>query len=106
MGLSAGAVIVIALVASGAGVLMAYAMSHAYLRARNAGQDRDRGEILPEQRAYMSELRDKNKQAMMVENGYGTYRAPHPVRAAPGRAPVRPQVYARTDTEDSTGILG
>ena len=95
MGLSAGAVIVIALVASGAGVLMAYAMSHAYLRARNAGQDRDRGEILPEQRAYMSELRDKNKQAMMVENGYGTY-----------RAPVRPQVYARTDTEDSTGILG
>lgn len=95
MGLSAGAVIAIALVASGAAVLMAYAMSHAYLRASSATSDRDQGEILPNQRGYMNEVRDRNKQAMVVENGYGTY-----------RAPARPQVYARTETEASTGILG
>lgn len=74
MGLPPAAVIVIALVSSGAAVLIAFALSSSYMKARRAEDDQNRLEMQSDQRGYMNDVRDRNKQMMMMENGYGVYR--------------------------------
>lgn len=132
MGLPPAAVIVIALVSSGAAVLIAFALSSSYMKARRAEDDQNRLEMQSDQRGYMNDVRDRNKQIMMMENGYGVYRggggqhshylssksnsqSNHAVRyegeqreAGGGRGGglVRPEMHARTETEGSSDVLG
>lgn len=131
MGLPPAAVIVIALVSSGAAVLIAFALSSSYMKARRAEDDQNRLEMQSDQRGYMNDVRDRNKQIMMMENGYGVYRgggqhshylssksnsqSNHAVRyegeqreAGGGRGAglVRPEMHARTETEGSSDVLG
>lgn len=130
MGLPPAAVIVIALVSSGAAVLIAFALSSSYMKARRAEDDQNRLEMQSDQRGYMNDVRDRNKQMMMMENGYGVYRggggqhshylssksnsqSNHAVRyegeqreAGRGGGMVRPEMHARTETEGSSDVLG
>ncbi|KAL9527654.1 hypothetical protein SMMN14_08907 [Sphaerulina musiva] len=119
MGLPPAAVIVIALVSSGAAVLIAFALSSSYMKARRAEDDQNRLEMQSDQRGYMNDVRDRNKQMMMMENGYGVYRggggqhlnssnAMRYEREAGGRGEgmVRPEMHARTETEGSSDVLG
>lgn len=129
MGLPPAAVIVIALVSSGAAVLIAFALSSSYMKARRAEDDQNRLEMQSDQRGYMNDVRDRNKQMMMMENGYGVYRSQnshylssksnsqsnHAVRyegeqrevvGGRGGGLVRPEMHARTETEGSSDVLG
>lgn len=94
MALSAHAVVAIALVCAGFVLLCAFALTHSYLRSRNAKSQESRDYTREMyQRGYMTEVRDRNKQAMMIENGYGSY-----------IPPKRPDMSARTETDDSMGM--
>lgn len=117
MGLPPAAVIVIALVSSGAAVLIAFALSSSYMKARRAEDDQNRLEMQSDQRGYMNDVRDRNKQMMMMENGYGVYRGggqhSHLNSGAAMRyegqreaGVVRPEMHARTETEGSSDVLG
>lgn len=122
MGLPPAAVIVIALVSSGAAVLIAFALSSSYMKARRAEDDQNRLEMQSDQRGYMNDVRDRNKQIMMMENGYGVYRggghssylnsngATHAggqrEAGGGGGGMVRPEMHARTETEGSSDVLG
>lgn len=123
MGLPPAAVIVIALVSSGAAVLIAFALSSSYMKARRAEDDQNRLEMQSDQRGYMNDVRDRNKQMMMMENGYGVYRGQnshylssksnsqsnHAVRYEGEQREagvVRPEMQARTETEGSSDVLG
>lgn len=112
MGLPPAAVIVIALVSSGAAVLIAFALSSSYMKARRAEDDQNRLEMQSDQRGYMNDVRDRNKQIMMMENGYGVYRgggqhaAMRYERERGGAGLVRPEMQARTETEGSSDVLG
>lgn len=102
------------------------------MKARRAEDDQNRLEMQSDQRGYMNDVRDRNKQMMMMENGYGVYRgggqnshylssksnsqSNHAVRyegeqreAGGGRGGgglVRPEMHARTETEGSSDVLG
>lgn len=130
MGLPPAAVIVIALVSSGAAVLIAFALSSSYMKARRAEDDQNRLEMQSDQRGYMNDVRDRNKQMMMMENGYGVYRgggghshylssksnsqSNHAGRyegeqrevggRGGGGGLVRPEMHARTETEGSSDV--
>lgn len=121
MGLPPAAVIVIALVSSGAAVLIAFALSSSYMKARRAEDDQNRLEMQSDQRGYMNDVRDRNKQIMMMENGYGVYRggggqnthssylnSSNAMRNEGQREAgvVRPEMHARTETEGSSDVLG
>lgn len=119
MGLPPAAVIVIALVSSGAAVLIAFALSSSYMKARRAEDDQNRLEMQSDQRGYMNDVRDRNKQIMMMENGYGVYRGgghhshsnaamryEGQREAGGGGGMVRPEMHARTETEGSSDVLG
>lgn len=119
MGLPPAAVIVIALVSSGAAVLIAFALSSSYMKARRAEDDQNRLEMQSDQRGYMNDVRDRNKQIMMMENGYGVYRGGggqhthssylNGATHAGGQREagvVRPEMHARTETEGSSDVLG
>lgn len=118
MGLPPAAVIVIALVSSGAAVLIAFALSSSYMKARRAEDDQNRLEMQSDQRGYMNDVRDRNKQIMMMENGYGVYRGGghhshlngatqrETVGGGGGGGMVRPEMHARTETEGSSDVLG
>lgn len=114
MGLPPAAVIVIALVSSGAAVLIAFALSSSYMKARRAEDDQNRLEMQSDQRGYMNDVRDRNKQMMMMENGYGVYRGggqhSHSAMRYEGgqrqAGVVRPEMHARTETEGSSDVLG
>lgn len=116
MGLPPAAVIVIALVSSGAAVLIAFALSSSYMKARRAEDDQNRLEMQSDQRGYMNDVRDRNKQMMMMENGYGVYRggggqhlnSSNAMRYEGQREAgvVRPEMHARTETEGSSDVLG
>lgn len=62
----------------------------------------------------MNDVRDRNKQMMMMENGYGVYRGGgHHSNAAMRyeggqrqAGVVRPEMHARTETEGSSDVLG
>lgn len=71
----------------------------------------------------MNDVRDRNKQIMMMENGYGVYRgggghssylnsngATHAggqrSGGGGGGGLVRPEMHARTETEGSSDVLG
>lgn len=89
------------------------------MKARRAEDDQNRLEMQSDQRGYMNDVRDRNKQIMMMENGYGVYwggggqhthssylnGATH----AGGQSEagvVRPEMHARTETEGSSDVLG
>lgn len=99
------------------------------MKARRAEDDQNRLEMQSDQRGYMNDVRDRNKQMMMMENGYGVYRGQnshylssksnsqsnHAGRyegeqreAGGGRGGglVRPEMHARTETEGSSDVLG
>lgn len=65
------AVVVIALVCSGAALLFCYAATHAYFRGRQSNDlERATEQQRVAQRGYMSEVRDRNKETIAVKNGY------------------------------------
>lgn len=101
------------------------------MKARRAEDDQNRLEMQSDQRGYMNDVRDRNKQMMMMENGYGVYRgggqhshylssksnsqSNHAVRyegeqrevgGGGGGGLVRPEMHARTETEGSSDVLG
>lgn len=93
MAMSPFAVIAIVLACAGAAVMIGVALTHSYMRARNAKtlnateQVRDNS-----QRGYMTDVRERNVRDMMLEYGWQDY--------AP---PKRPHMNMRTDTDDSMG---
>lgn len=94
------------------------------MKARRAEDDQNRLEMQSDQRGYMNDVRDRNKQMMMMENGYGVYRGgggqhSHLNSSAAmryeggqreagggGGGMVRPEMHARTETEGSSDVLG
>lgn len=65
----------------------------------------------------MNDVRDRNKQIMMMENGYGVYRGgghhsylngatQRETVGGGGGGMVRPEMHARTETEGSSDVLG
>lgn len=87
------------------------------MKARRAEDDQNRLEMQSDQRGYMNDVRDRNKQIMMMENGYGVYRGgghssylnSNGATHAGGQREagvVRPEMQARTETEGSSDVLG
>lgn len=83
------------------------------MKARRAEDDQNRLEMQSDQRGYMNDVRDRNKQIMMMENGYGVYRGGGQHSNAAMRyegqreaGVVRPEMHARTETEGSSDVLG
>lgn len=92
------------------------------MKARRAEDDQNRLEMQSDQRGYMNDVRDRNKQIMMMENGYGVYRGggggqnthssylnSNTAMRYEGQREagvVRPEMHARTETEGSSDVLG
>lgn len=87
------------------------------MKARRAEDDQNRLEMQSDQRGYMNDVRDRNKQIMMMENGYGVYRGggqhlnlngatQREAVGGGGGGMVRPEMHARTETEGSSDVLG
>lgn len=96
------------------------------MKARRAEDDQNRLEMQSDQRGYMNDVRDRNKQIMMMENGYGVYRGGggqnthssylnsngamryegQREAGGGGGGLVRPEMQARTETEGSSDVLG